>query len=301
MQGTPRPARLHGPTGPRAWRRHVSAAVLAAAVGALGACGPGEADGRTQPAGFDASAEVDTATGTIVLPVERFMVSRTEQDELMSARALAMARCSTERGLPTTYEPIRMAEGSDRRYGVWFRPEAERFGYGLPQPTESAEPAPADDAVGEDAVEQRDALRVYEECARTTEVSRLSFEHIRPAFDYEEAFGAVTETAEASDATTAALAEWEACLARHGLERDPSISPWAVKGASAEPSEANIVIALDDVGCKEETSYIERMAASEAAVQAPVVEEHLAELTEMRQEYEDALETARAYLRENAP
>lgn len=277
----------------------VSAALMLCAVTGLSACSGDQEPEATRAAGFDRSAEINLETGTIVLPVERFMPSRSELDELMSARALAMAECSTEQGLPTTYEPVHLSQGSDRRYGVWFRPEAERFGYGLPD-LDSGEPEVADGgAVG--ALEGESALQIYEECGKSPDVASLNFEHISPAFDYQEVFGGVTEQAQESEAAQEAFADWEACLTENGLQRDTSVSPWAVEGSSQEASEANINIALVDIQCKEDTGYMERMAEAEAAVQAPLIEEHLPELAEMRAEYDSALETAREYLQANAP
>ena len=97
------------------------------------------------------------------------------------------------------------------------------------------------------------------------------------------------------------LEEWESCLAEVGLRRDQSRSPWAVAGTTTDPTEANIRTALLDLDCKDRVDYVARIAAVEAAVQAPIVQEHLAELQQMRAEYDAMLADARAYLGENAP
>ncbi|NCT91881.1 hypothetical protein GXB85_13095 [Cellulomonas sp. APG4] len=182
---------------------------------------------------------------------------------------------------------------SDRRYGVWFEPEAERYGYGLPvaEPPSEATPALSDAQLAE-----------IEECATEDEVVRaFNFEGIRPGFDYAEAMtGRLSDDAFATSEGRQVFAEWEECLAEHGLQRNPSVSPTNIRGTSLEPSEQNIRVALLDVSCKAEVDFVARLAAIEAELQAPVIAEHLRELEEWRQEYDTALDAARTYLRENA-
>jgi len=84
------------------------------------------------------------------------------------------------------------------------------------------------------------------------------------------------------------------------LTVDHAKSRWWITGTTLDPTESNIRVALLDVECKEGTRYVQRLADIEAALQQPVIADHLAELPEMREEYDAALELARDYLAEGA-
>lgn len=241
-----------------------------------------------------AAPEVDSSTGVIVLPVDRFMLSDAETAQLLSAQSLAVAKCASREGVDLTWKPVDFKMGASRTYGVWYRPEAERYGYGLP----SATPSPD----GQESRPLTDAdLAVLDRCNSSKEVRALAFDQIRPAFDYAEAFTGVSAAARESDEGKQAFADWEHCLNDAGLQRDPAVSPFAIKGTDTSPTESNIKIALIDVGCKQETHFVERLARAEAALEVPIIESHLAELEQLRSEYDAALERAKAYLVENAP
>lgn len=269
----------------------------AAAAGAFAilaaACSPTPAPVPVDPALV--SAQVDADAGTIVLPLDRFALTEREAAEIFSAQNLAFATCVTAAGIATPESASTPDLGASRLYGVWYRPEVERYGYGLPdmQPAHTA----GDDTSGPTSAE----LAVFDRCSGTDDVARFESAAIRPGFDYAEETTGMTDRVLADDEVEHVLEEWESCLAEVGLRRDQSRSPWAVAGTTTDPTEANIRTALLDLDCKDRVDYVARIAAVEAAVQAPIVQEHLAELQQMRAEYDAMLADARAYLGENAP
>ncbi len=84
----------------------------------------------TQPEDFE--VVVDTTNGTITLPWDRYRLSESEQSEVSRASALAMRACAAERG----YDIPEQSSGGDipydRRYGIWWMPQVEVFGYDVP-------------------------------------------------------------------------------------------------------------------------------------------------------------------------
>jgi hypothetical protein len=272
-----------------------------AATGAVIASVAGCAPQSQEPTPVDPAvvrAEVNPDSGSISLPLDRFMLTEPEQYEIFAAQGLAFDSCVAEAGVPV--EPrgsSTVGATASRRYGVWFRPEAERYGYGLP---DSLMPD-AGAAVEADAEAPTDAeMAVYEQCNGSDDVQRFESTRIRAGFDYAEETTGLTDRALSSDDAQDVFSEWKSCLAESGLTVDETRSPWAIAGTSLEPTESNIRAALMDIACKERTDYIQRLADIEAAMQAPIVEEHLAELQDMRAEYDDMLDDARQYVAEHA-
>ncbi len=236
----------------------------------------------------DATAEVDHEAGTITLPVERFQLTDAEYRLIDDARGLAMDRCAKAEGIDLGWRPGRAAPVSDRRYGVWVPAITEQFGYAVPEGASAPDTdgPPLDD----------DDFLVITECASDPTVLSFRYESVRPGFDFAEEFSWVTTAAFGSPEGEAVFEDWEECLNAQGLHRDTSVSPFAVAGAGMAVTEQNIVIALKDVTCKSEVGFVQRLADLEAQLQAPIVAEHLAELEQMRSEYDHIVDAAREYL-----
>lgn len=216
---------------------------------------------------------------------------------MSSAQALAMSRCAAAAGVPADREDAddTSSFGASRRYGVWYRPEAERYGYGLPF-NDSGESEAESTATGVRIDEE--TLAVYESCGRSRAIRRFESARIAPGFDYAEEVTGLSEQALSSEDAETVFADWEACLADHRLTVDHSKSRWWIAGTTLDPTESNIRVALLDIECKESTRYVQRLADIEGELQQPVIANHLAELQEMREEYDAALEQARDYLAE---
>jgi hypothetical protein len=275
-------------------------AVVAVVLAATTACAANEPDAT---AGVDPAllrADIDTEAGAIALPLQRFALTDREQGELFAAQGAAFAQCAAQEGVSwTPADPSAFDLGASRKYGVWFRPEAERFGYGLPNEVATA----GDQAdAGATAPEPTAAeLAVYEECNASDEVQQFESTTVRPGFDYAEETTGLSEASLNSENAQAVFEDWEACLAESGVhvQRDGAQSPWTIEGTTTDVTESNIRIALIDVTCKEDTNYVQRLADIEATLQAPIVEEHLAELQQMRTEFDEMLDSARQFLAEN--
>ncbi|RMI06911.1 hypothetical protein [Cellulomonas triticagri] len=280
----------------RLMRALVAAGVV---IASAAACSPNtEQTTAVDPA--TVRAEVDPDVGSISLPLDRFMLTEPEQYEIFAAQGIAFDSCVAAAGVPVEPRGTSTSDStSSRRYGVWFRPEAERYGYGLPDSL-----ALDSDAAGESgspvADPTEEELAVYERCNATEDAQRFESTRIRAGFDYAEETTGLSDKALGSDEAQEVFSAWKSCLAQGGLSVDDSRSPWAIAGTSLEPTEANIRAALVDVDCKEQTNYVQRLADIEAALQAPIVEDHLAELREMRAEYDEMLDDARQYVAEHA-
>jgi len=179
----------------------------------ISAAACGQAPNSTDSPDVDPSvfhSEVDPEAGTITLPLDRYFLSDQEQGVMSSAQALAMSRCATAAGVPTDREDTHgtTSFGASRRYGVWYRPEAERYGYGLPDGGESeAESSAAGAQIDEET------LAVYESCGQSETVRRFESARIAPGFDYAEEVTGLSDQALGSEDAETVFADWEACLA----------------------------------------------------------------------------------------
>jgi hypothetical protein len=296
-------------TSRRAQRRRAlrtSAVVLCGVLG-LGLAAPAlmeevrrsaDVPPATQPE--DVEVVVDTTNGTITLPWDRYFLSESEQSEVSRASALAMRACAAERSYDI---PVQSSGGDipyDRRYGIWWMPQVEVFGYDVPTtPAMAAWQA----AGGDQGTTTDEQMAILEECNATPDVqqfwpkTQLSISGNIPNFGQQ-----VFE----SEAGRAVFDEWEECLIGHGLRRDPRGAPWAVTDGernSGTPPEYGEPLGTDsaviDAQCKADVDYIGRLAQLQANVQAPYIAAHRGELTAMRATLDESIRRARAYIAEH--
>ena len=135
-------------TSRRAQRRRAlraSAAVLCGVL-AVGFAGPAlvqevrrAADVRPATQPEDLEVVVDTTNGTITLPWDRYFLTESRAAEVERARAAWRCARAPPSGATTssTARPRRSSTPSarpnpigDRRFGVWWMPSAEKYGYG---------------------------------------------------------------------------------------------------------------------------------------------------------------------------
>lgn len=250
---------------------------------------------------------IDTTNGTITLPLDRYFLSEPEQAEVRHASALAMRECSADRGYVisdpasrsfltpwTEPDPI-----GDRRFGVWWMPSAETFGYGtsgVPSNTYGV----ADETGGRARTdEQRDIL---DECGRTPTVQQFW-----PDTELSEHTPDFVGLALESAAGLAALDEWDACLATHGLHRRELGGRWDVtdgeRNSGGTPARYGEPLgpgsAVVDARCKADVRLVERLTELVADRQAPFIADHRSELTAVRVALDDSLERARDYVDEH--
>lgn len=287
------------PSHRRATHSGVALLVLGPCILGIAGCGDGaEATAPSPHATYErdatAKAVVDATTGSIVLPIDAYFLTPTERTEIGNARALAMSLCAEQKGVTVPWEAKPPLQETSRRYGVWVMEEVQRFGYAVPD--EIIPTAPPPDASG--TID--DSLAVFEECnSSDPAVVALRYEQIRPGFDVSRLDGISAAALGTPDANEV-FSEWETCLHAAGLQRDTSISPFAIQGATLDISEANVRIAVLDVQCKEQTNFVQRLADIEASIQGPIVTEHESELLEMRSEYEAVLDEARSFVATHA-
>lgn len=300
-------------TSRRAQRRRTlraSAAVLCGAV-ALGLAGPvlvpdvrhvTDSPPADQPE--DREVDVDTTDGTITLPLDRYFLSETEQAEVTHASALAMRACAADRGYEVT---DRVSEGflsppstrpnpiGDRRFGVWWMPSAEQYGYGTwgTHPHTYGVTKRALDPSR--TAEQQDVL---DECGQTPAVQQFW-----PDTALSEPLPDFQQQALDSSAGQAVLRAWDACLGAHGLQHYPQGGRWDVtdgqRRSGATPVEYGEPLGPDsaviDARCKADVDLIDRLTHMVADRQAPFIAVHRSELTAIRDALGESLQRARTY------
>lgn len=240
---------------------------------------------------LSATADVDPIAGTITLPLDQYKLTLEETATLVSARSLAINLCARERGVNGDWQRIPPNNAGERRYGVWVKDLVEQFGYDLP---------PSNVTVSNNS--EPDANPIYEACsAEDPDIQQFDFDAISPAFDTVGELSGLSEAALASEDAELVFTDWEACLKENGLERDTSLSPFAVAGAGLEPTSSNISIALTDIDCKANVDYIQRLANIQASFEKPIVDEYSDELVAARSEYDAMVELANQYLSANSP
>ena len=98
------------------------------------------------------------------------------------------------------------------------------------------------------------------------------------------------------------ISDWAECLERAGVEVDiENLVPVGVDGEAVqrgEVTENDVRLAIADVTCKNEVSFIKRLTNLEAAAQSPIIAQHREELLAERARLDAILAEARAVLAE---
>lgn len=207
-----------------------------------------------------------------------------------------MNKCATQQGVDATWAPSLPEIGGSRLYGVWLRDHVATAGYDIPTTPEHDALLAANSTPFTD-----EALAIYEACYEQDDIQLLAEEAIAITFPLGEETTGIAAAALESEDAQAVFTEWDACLARSGLERNPSVDPYQILGTSMDPTEQNITIALKDVACKEEVDFVARLATIEASFQQPIITKYEVELTALRAEYDGLIERSRVYLNANRP
>ncbi|NUU18788.1 hypothetical protein HP550_16165 [Cellulomonas humilata] len=297
----------------RAQRRRAlrTSAVVLCGVLAVGFAGPAlvqevrraaEAPSATQPE--DVEVVIDTTDGTITLPLDRYFLTETEQAEVLHASALAMHECAADRGyvisdaasmalLTPSTEPNPIG---DRRFGVWWMPSAETYGYAT-WSTPGNDYGVADALWGEARTDEQ--WEILDECGRTPTVQQFwpDAELGEPTPDFQ-------KRALDSGAGQAAVRDWDACLATHGLHETGG---WGVtdgtRNSGDTPADNGEPLGPDsaviDAQCKADVDLVERLTQMVADRQAPFIAAHRSELTVIRIALDESLRRARAYIAEH--
>ena len=255
----------------------------------------------------DREVVIDTTDGTITLPLDRYFLTEGEQAEVLHASALAMHECAADRGyvisdrlsqsfLDPWTEP---SPTGDRRFGVWWMPGTETYGYGTWGGATGNAYGVALGSYVPRTDEQRD---IVSECGQTPTVQQ--FWPDTELSDHTPDF--VKLALESSDGL-AALDEWDACLDTHGLHRNELAGRWDVtdgqRNSGSTPAQYGEPLGPDsaviDAQCKADVHLVDRLTLLVADRQAPFIATHRSELTVIRVALDDSLRRARAYVAEH--
>jgi hypothetical protein len=180
-------------------------------------------------------------------------------------------------------------------YGLWRMADAEQYGYVIYEVPEKI----AAIERNAEAVAISDAEMVERHrCAQTPEVSR--FDQTYPVGLWLSELSVVSQEVRGSPEWTAVHSDWAECLERSGFDVDerhqaPAGVDWeAVQ--RGEVTENDVRLAVADVTCKNEVSFIKRLTDLEAAAQSPVIARHRDEMLAERARLDALLVEARAVL-----
>ena len=241
----------------------------------------------------DREVVIDTTNGTITLPLDRYFLTEGEQAEVLHASALAMHECAADRGYVFTdprsgwREPVEGAlPTGDRRFGVWWMPGAETYGYGTgrPHPPPTGPPWPS-------AHEPTSSVKSSSECGQTPTVQQFW-----PGTELSEPVPDFVKLARESSAGQAVLDDWEACLGTHGLQRNEE-RPLGHHRRQAQLGGTRVEYgeplgpdsAVLDARCKADVDLVDRLTQIVADLQAPFIAAHRSELTALRVALDDSL------------
>jgi len=262
--------------------------------------------------GVSLDAELDPVSGAVILPYDRFVVTKNEDSLLVTAASVLASKCAKDQGV--AFDPGRLIQNpvydSEQFYGPWTVAQAERFGFAPPMSEadlvanglaelpagQSAWESPnvnltdAQLAVVEDCQGREDAQRLWAAVTSTgpwwSAIKDLSF--------------SPSPTVAEDPRVQAAWSDLSACLVRQGLE--PEADPDYIglpKGADGNVINAEqISMALTTVQCKDEVNFTKRVADVTAELQAPIIGQYLDELVAHRAAVDSALAEARSIVAE---
>lgn len=303
----------------------VSALVATMVVAsALAGCTARESTASTTPvSGLNLDAEVDPATGRIILPADRFGITEEEMAVLSVASTMALADCARADGVDfavSTKNPYSPLYDVSMRWGVWVDTYAERFGF-VPPMTDAdlranevvgAPTGQAPDSAEQPDLSENSAIADHNSTLTSADqavLDRCSSSKATRALNPAALVVKGPWTAKLNDVSTAfdsldevkdVYSEYRDCLAADGLRLstdDGPGSPDAVIGADPSTiSEEQISLALRVVACKTTVNLVPRLATIMAAQQAPIIEEYGAELVKQREAIDRAVTDARALI-----
>ncbi|MBD5784868.1 hypothetical protein IF650_01625 [Cellulosimicrobium terreum] len=236
-------------------------------------------------------AIVDEVAGTITTPLDDWVLSIDELTETRTAGDLFTARCMTDAGYPESAKidgPSVPLNTDGLGFGLWRHEALVRSGYEMDLTGVSTNGFTAAPGTEDAVTAQLDA------CGEQEVEAGLSYNP--------EQLGEVPPTnftpAEDTPEGVAIIGEWKQCLTERGIEppgQDDGMVPPAIQGASREEV---IRIGEIDLACKAELDTIQQLADIQAAQEAEFIARAQDYLEQRLTLEEAALETSRAYLKE---
>ncbi|MFK8908261.1 hypothetical protein [Streptomyces sp. YS-3] len=267
------------------------ACAVAVCVTVGGAAGYVATAGGSQAAGNRRPAE---------LPVQAYLLSYQQRDDVNRAYERLVERCMRERGAPVSPLPhVRppLKNVLERRYGLTDLEQASQYGYGLPPSRNAAPPAAPKlttaqrriyDGASTGGQQPRGcvgwAVQQLGDVSRARETP-IAMELQRRTWD-----------ASAKDPrVVAAVARWSSCMSAYGYHlSSPVDTPAkALPNASAERAQA-----VAEVRCNRSSGVVREWFAVEAAYQETAIEHDRSRLGAERSAASRVVDRARAVLGE---
>lgn len=236
-------------------------------------------------------AIVDEVTGTITTPLDDWDLSIEERTETRTANDVFTARCMTDAGYGDTVTldgPSFALNTDGLGFGLWRHDALMRSGYEMDLAGVSTNGFTAAPGTEEAVLEQLDA------CGQQAVEAGLTYDP--------EQLGEIPPTnftpAGGTPEGVAIIGEWKQCLTERGVEPpgpDDGMVPPAVQDASPEEV---IRIGEIDLACKGELDTVQQLADIQAAQEAEFIARAKDYLEQRLSIEQAALETSRAYLKE---
>lgn len=244
-------------------RTVVTAWAVAGCVAVGGAVGYATTAGGTE----------GTGTGRAELPVQAYLLSYQQRDDLNRAYERLVERCMRERGAPVkTLTHVRppLKDFLERRYGLTDLEQAEQYGYGLPPSRNAAPPtAPKLTAAQRRIYDGASGGRQPRGCVGWA-VRRLGDSSRTRDTPFAMKLQRKTWDVSAKDPrVVAAVTKWSSCMSARGYHFS---SPMDTPGKTAVGKAAERVQATTEVRCNRSSGVVREWFAVEAAYQEEAIE-----------------------------
>jgi hypothetical protein len=267
------------------------------------------------------------------LPLEAYMSSYADQVTVDTALRTLQTRCMAEYGLTVDLPrpganppPHSNAISIERRYGITDRTRAEKYGYGLPKElTRSTEPVdkglsgvevevltgrtkpeflPPEGAKGDGpfftGVDSGPARTEYQGkklqeggCAGWSK-RQLKLNELDAGYVSQLPSTSLSES-RSRKPVEKAIKDWSACMKKQGRSAaDPYRAMEQGYANGDGTTEDAIELALDDIGCKEQTRLIEVWFKEESAIQKRLIKENKDQLDAIKKRMSEVLAAAKA-------
>lgn len=254
------------------------------------------------------AAKLNAETGSIVMPIDTFLLSDGDMSTLISAREAVVAPCMAEGGIATP-KAQQYPVMEDRPYGLWNVQTAREYGFTMP--TRDSNGRIIEEESWDAGITMKEQ-EVHEECTRSL---NDDLDDVSPPNEMEAASLSTDIKTEArirvsdSDDYEAIRSDWVSCLESNGLSVDPSANAWTSNEAmDLDPAEATgvnsqtslkrreIDIATTEAECNKEVGVTQKLSDLEAVEQAGLVREHEAALASEKEDLDARVDRARTVL-----
>lgn len=249
---------------------------------------------------MQAHARLDESRNLIVYPLDEYRVSDDQIRTMELARIRIVEGCLRDHGIPV--KPVEgRRDGLDwgsRNYGLWNETAARREAQLMASVGQNHE----DRGTFYDAATGDVRAQCLEE--RKDQVQRVSFVEGDQNYGLADKLSLeVNDKAKNTPEWRNAVADWESCLKDNGLTpvRDQWITQESLNASSkdlSDPGNAEELtrVSLLEAKCSQSTGMAQKLADIEASFQIPLIEEHQAELNEVKNLIQAKVQGAQSFL-----